>query len=393
MLFQSSDVHFTASALYPYLIGLIRHRIQNREPITLHQLLFETSKFGITEEKDRIYAFLGLLQRRENGQVHIDDYGIRPDYKKPARDVFIEATKAIIVNDKTLDICGRSGDPALNSASNSKNLPSWVPDLGEQKEHIFMSDPGVCPRFRASRDLSPSVSWPFDERQDVMQSSVYTVGKVSHVATQKHSSISGLRECLLEWSRLASRIGQYYQGGDPTMNAFYETCTAVRTAIPTDLTPDDLLVGFLLEFSASIVMAAQENDERPTENPLAAQIMSACLEQTEANAEFVNSTDSKVEAAINVAKQTMLATTSKRKFFVTDKGYMGLGPLWMKAGDEVVVLPGARVPFLVRRAPSPVSLDLGDSCYRMIGECFVHGIMDGEACTNDETPGHHIYLY
>lgn len=59
-----------------------------------------------------------------------------------------------------------------------------------------------------------------------------------------------------------------------------------------------------------------------------------------------------------------------RRFFVTRKGYMGLGPRSMQPADEVFVFSGGDVPFILRQS--------GSGEHRLIGEVFVHGIMNGE---------------
>lgn len=51
-------------------------------------------------------------------------------------------------------------------------------------------------------------------------------------------------------------------------------------------------------------------------------------------------------------------------------GHLGLGPLSMKEGDEIYVLPGSRTPFVLRPTTTKK--------YQLIGDCFVHGAMDGE---------------
>lgn len=44
-------------------------------------------------------------------------------------------------------------------------------------------------------------------------------------------------------------------------------------------------------------------------------------------------------------------------------------------GDMVCVLVGDEVPFILRKN--------GDSHYYLIGECYVHGIMDGRISLQD----------
>ncbi|RSL58747.1 hypothetical protein CEP54_007648 [Fusarium duplospermum] len=64
-----------------------------------------------------------------------------------------------------------------------------------------------------------------------------------------------------------------------------------------------------------------------------------------------------------------------RNVFVTEKGWMGLGPRFVQPGDIVAVLFGADIPYILR----PV-----EDHYILVGECYVHGIMDGELM--DELP-------
>lgn len=63
-----------------------------------------------------------------------------------------------------------------------------------------------------------------------------------------------------------------------------------------------------------------------------------------------------------------------RRFFITKKGYFGLGPQKLEPEDRVAVLFGSGVPFVLRKCPGIA----GRRAWRIIGECYVHGIMQGE---------------
>ncbi|KAF2856513.1 HET-domain-containing protein [Plenodomus tracheiphilus IPT5] len=65
----------------------------------------------------------------------------------------------------------------------------------------------------------------------------------------------------------------------------------------------------------------------------------------------------------------------ERRFFVTEKGYLGLGPDGVGVGDEVFVVVGVGTPFVLRRGGGG---DDGCEEYKIVGEAYVHGIMDGE---------------
>jgi hypothetical protein len=60
-----------------------------------------------------------------------------------------------------------------------------------------------------------------------------------------------------------------------------------------------------------------------------------------------------------------------RRFIVSRKqGFIGLAPDEALPGDVLALIPGCEVPLLLR--------PLHDQSFRFVGECYVHGIMDGE---------------
>lgn len=63
--------------------------------------------------------------------------------------------------------------------------------------------------------------------------------------------------------------------------------------------------------------------------------------------------------------------TTGRSFILTSKGFLGLGPVSSQMGDIVCLVRGCDVPVVLR----PVAGKEG--VYKMVGDCYVHGIMDG----------------
>jgi hypothetical protein len=76
----------------------------------------------------------------------------------------------------------------------------------------------------------------------------------------------------------------------------------------------------------------------------------------------------------------MMGEQVDRRPFVSVKGFVGLAPKHVKEGDVVVIFPGARFPYVIRRCD--------DGMYVLVGEAYVHGIMDGEVviegCATEE---------
>ncbi|OBR14671.1 Ankyrin and HET domain-containing protein [Colletotrichum higginsianum IMI 349063] len=68
----------------------------------------------------------------------------------------------------------------------------------------------------------------------------------------------------------------------------------------------------------------------------------------------------------NIASVKLL----RRRPFLCSAGFLGLGPVGMSVGDSVWAVPGADVPMVFRPG--------GDGRFSVVGEAYVHGIMDGE---------------
>ena len=80
---------------------------------------------------------------------------------------------------------------------------------------------------------------------------------------------------------------------------------------------------------------------------------------------------SHIETSLSVA-------TFQRSFCVTEHGYMGLVPRTARVGDVVCLLEGAQTPFILRANDSSESSG-EDLSWNLIGEAYIHGVMDGEA--------------
>jgi hypothetical protein len=66
-----------------------------------------------------------------------------------------------------------------------------------------------------------------------------------------------------------------------------------------------------------------------------------------------------------------------RRPFITSRGYIGQSRSSIRQGDLAVVFIGCRVPFIVERDDRKQ--------YRIIGEAYIHGIMDGEALKEEHS--------
>jgi hypothetical protein len=73
-------------------------------------------------------------------------------------------------------------------------------------------------------------------------------------------------------------------------------------------------------------------------------------------------------------------------------GLKDVEPKGMKEGDIVFVLSGGTMPFLLRPAGKRHIPNRGEEeCYELVGDCYLHGIMDGEALKKGKQK-HKVYL-
>lgn len=79
--------------------------------------------------------------------------------------------------------------------------------------------------------------------------------------------------------------------------------------------------------------------------------------------------------AFQSLKRAYKAAVLHRRLCWSEDGHLGLVPRHTQVGDVLCVLPGSVVPFVVR--------EMGGGDYMLVGECYVHDVMQGELFRDD----------
>ena len=79
--------------------------------------------------------------------------------------------------------------------------------------------------------------------------------------------------------------------------------------------------------------------------------------------------------------QSAQQALDNRCFFTTKKGYFGVGPRDTRRGQVVVIFLGGNMPFIVEKQ---------EKHHCLIGEAYVHGIMDGELMKKPQLEEFHL---
>ena len=381
--------------------------------ISLSRLLYKTVQFHASDPRDKIYACLGL----RNLGIHLSETdGLFPDYEVSIQQSFINATKWILAHEHSLAIWGMN--PTISGKTLSC-LPSWVPDFSVTDDR-----PSQCAFSRLKPYPSPyspagdselQADFPFEAHPNVLVLNYHRIDTIASVSShafpqlpQNHLVTSG--PVLAEWTNLCATLcGQRYRTGDAIEQAFCRTLIADSTrpqrispapdehygTIATTVAEAVLnLVGTKYNTTSRQKILALANDGEAADmlNPLVLKLHKDAVAQGTMR-EAPHTQDVTPPGNLNLkAEATLFSTSAGRKFFVTKDGYIGIGPADATEGDEVHVLAGGKVPFIMRRVskewPDRIQdnatdlqedLDVNLQLYNMIGETYVHGIMHGEA--------------
>ncbi|EXJ76591.1 uncharacterized protein A1O5_01099 [Cladophialophora psammophila CBS 110553] len=82
----------------------------------------------------------------------------------------------------------------------------------------------------------------------------------------------------------------------------------------------------------------------------------------------------------------ILEATLFRRFFVSEKGLPGLGPIDTREGDSLAILAGGKVPYILRKSPNATASS--PNLFTFVGEGYVDGVMYGELL---EGPEAHVF--
>lgn len=90
-------------------------------------------------------------------------------------------------------------------------------------------------------------------------------------------------------------------------------------------------------------------------------------------------TDGKILGRAWPYMEWLLKSFEFMRFCVTEKGYIGLCAESTEVGDKVAVVEGVSTPYILRKKDYHGE----EGHFRLVGQCYLHGIMKGEAYARD----------
>ncbi|KAL2061199.1 hypothetical protein VTL71DRAFT_7472 [Oculimacula yallundae] len=352
------------------------------KPLSLPFLLTDFCSFSSTDPRDKIFAFTGLATDEPN-------LAFTPDYTKPVGDVYRETAIYLYKSEKPFCVvsCAGLGD------DKRLNVPSWVPDWTNLPKGAPFTHPSyfddVSPVSRCSACGDTKANLFFDEAipnfmglHGILVDEVASLGNPFDVSagdmpdmfTDEIGNRFSPTEFIENYTwycearALAKRATKYGDSDEEIEDAFWRTLVGDQTPFKRPA-PDILYKDFkqwvqLSEYNDRIGREVLANTRRS-------------LPTDDAYWQTVQDT-----ATWGLA---LGSCASMRRFAVTKDGFMAIVPAMAKVDDVVSIASGARYPLLLRKKGEMQIPNKGIlSCYELVGECYVHGIMDGEMM-NTET--------
>ena len=299
---------------------------------SLPDLLYKTRDLQASNPRDKIYALLPIYSDIYRGQLP------QVDYAKPVSYAFEEAVIHILSREqdpRVFLLCSQSGPLASNS--------SWIPNFKDIPQYFVAFD--CHTKFRARANMALNLSIDLGHRKYVTFHGTWfgTVREVHQPLTTISNKASSTSKAFWQerFSSWINSVAQFFfsNGADQAYARGGLLSEAVDRLLALDCCPGLIMgrTGQVLHWPLQEIMAGASPPR---------------LEDTQ---------PSFTDMLLRIGHASLFWTTSE---------LIGLGDPSVRAGDLVVVCWGLSVPLILRSSAL---------FYRLLGPCFVQGVMDGEA--------------
>ncbi|KAK4062813.1 uncharacterized protein Triagg1_9683 [Trichoderma aggressivum f. europaeum] len=328
--------------------------------------LHRARSLNFTNDRDRIFAFLGHYSLISADSLNHELASITPNYTMSVEQVYIDLAKrslrgsqgdsALITLAAVQHLVGRLPSSDGSALPHDGGLPSWVPDWRTYQGFI-LSEP-INPH-RAHGSSTPKLQ--IDDDSTLLRIWGVDVDTIEACSPPlKNKDFHG-KSHMIEflWNEICQKKSfnlddEYRNGQEKAFFAFMQTLSngCVQIAGREGISYTEIPASRWLEQAAMYLIGALGDSST----------VSSEIQTLAAEAKCKHEKEEWSRSANGASKNRIFARTKS--------GYYVLGPAVMEKGDIVCVLFGGKLPFCLR----PVG-----KRYLLVGECYTHGLMKGEA--------------
>jgi Heterokaryon incompatibility protein (HET) len=302
------------------------------ESVKVFSLIHSIRGRHVTKPVDKVYGALAIMPPCIQRSLAVD-------VSLSAAHVYREFAKCLIQ-------CGYATIILSHASHSIQGLPSWCPNFAERPLTLIMGYLRSKKSFRAGYELKESGKERIKMLQDDMIEAVgFEIDVI--LATHFSEALQSTLKNLPQWDEDCLEMAKRYYDSSEYDVMLQGLCEA-RTA------------GYRLN-----VDVQQDSPPHATTWMQDYECWKSVLSHNQ-GAEY-HFSQPEFRFAISA-----LSASRGRCFFITKGKSMGSGPAAAQVGDHVCILYGKPTPFILRR-------NSDQSTYRLIGEAYVNGVMDGEA--------------
>jgi len=348
-----SDTTHTSSSWEPFMSLAAQREWEVRSHRWSLSMLLEHFRYTeSTLKRDRLFAMLGLASDGNEPEFE-------PDYESPLETIVLRFARVFVRQGRGMQLLYRAGLHGDNH-----RFPSWIPDWTIQRPASLadVSEGGIT--FGASGPHHPIIKCV--PESDELLVDGYTVDLIESVSTS-----SNVEE---ELAIYFSEIDAMVDGAElsPSRTSLDELKWKVPIAgalFPKVATSGG--VDLKSSYKALRSWLGRKGKGMSTEVTVVS-IGGYSGRQGEYGVllEHIATETDRTQSLSYLA--ALRDTVQGWRFAVTKNGFVGTVPDLAQAGDVVAILKGGRVPFILQKS------DARSGAFRLIGECYVHGLMNGE---------------
>jgi len=388
---NSNESQFASSLkIYGQLRSLIHEVGYTLSDTKISHILTLVHPYNCSYPHDKMYALCGYLTKLGVEELPPVSYNL------PPAKVYAEFTKKAMLWDNSLDLLYALGTPRTLA-----DLPSWSPDWGSFRNHMpILNRPFLASKNSEVRGIlftdnnealhlpgliidtikaRPNTNIPanvegdsarkheiflpnMEQRVKAWQESVDLAAMLDHYPTGQEWTVI-LYEVFLQGGFigdsgqvLSKNMGQFnewlqllqaYNAGKGTA----ATNTLITEAVKQALRSPQLSQTY---FSEGLIAAPKVMRSRAWNILIAMSVRDG----TKHIHHWIHN------------------MTMGKVMFSTERGYLGVGSDLLQGGDQIILIPGLRLPMIIR--------ECGNMKYRFVAPAYVHGIMRGEEWPEEE---------
>jgi hypothetical protein len=405
-----------------------------RKERQLLNCLDEARGFDCRDEKDRVFALLGIIN-------HHTDNPFAIDYAKPTSEVFQAFAKYCLETGSSLEALSWAGLSNHTLCGNSLQLPSWVPDWRLPFRSPSDKLQGFKSTIRLNATFGVDRCFSLDDSSgellingaliDRVIAVCPSLGTMEEIAMEEggekwtlsnpgyisvwYQALESLLRAAFELVNVDVSAAEYVTGGESVWEALGRTLILDSNEVFFDMKthPDSLMLESAVpegspqpkladeffvfrkimfdtygEFASPIVV--RDSEGRPIESPLQPKDHALQVGDTVTNDKWNTVIDYEYMEYLT----RLVDRCQDRSFFVTENGYIGLGPKDIQHDDLVGVIEGLHTSCVLRvhtrglsKSASKDSMapEMGESQVaklQLIGECYTHGLMSEAECAS-----------